>query len=211
MTNRRVPQVHRQLPQSTAPAPRRRFRGSVGRLVHNVAMSPRFIAPSSIEKMAADMLAGEPALVQESEAIDIERFAERLGCEISYVEFSDPRVSARVSPNDDPARPYSIEINANDSYFRRRFSIAHELAHVVLHQEDSRVDWRKPLGAYADKDELYKEVQANMLASSLLIPAERAREAWEDCADVDDFARRFKVSRDAAYWRLNNLDLLSHD
>ncbi|MEB0003697.1 ImmA/IrrE family metallo-endopeptidase [Cryobacterium sp. 10I1] len=177
-------------------------------------MSTRFISPTAIENLAARMRDEAGLLGESSSRVDIRRMAVFFGCEVQDVEFSPDTVSARVKRHDDSARfQYLIQINASDAKPRRRFSIAHELAHVALH-DDQRggtfdfVEDRKPLADYRDPNDLYKEVQANMLAAALLMPRKDVERVWEDVDDIDDLANAFAVSRDSAYFRLNNLGLL---
>lgn len=83
---------------------------------------------------------------------------------------------------------------------RRRSTLSHELAHVVLeHPHDLSLTYDRKCGAGADH-----EAEADWLAAELLIPSEAAfRLAWADAADqfVSD---RFGVSLVYAQWRMNH-------
>lgn len=118
-----------------------------------------------------------------------------------------------------------ILVNASDSTVRQRFTIAHELAHRVLH------DYKTP---HADKGfrlrfrdarssdgSILEEIQANQFAAELLMPEKYVLEAIESEAldydpSTDDnppaeeeklkrIARRFNVSKQAMLIRLSNL------
>jgi IrrE N-terminal-like domain len=94
---------------------------------------------------------------------------------------------------------YSIVVRAQDPWVRKRFTVAHELAHYILHRNmfrDVLVD-----------DALYRsglssqiEAQANGLAADLLMP-------WQLLAKISDLpvaelAARFQVSEEAMRIRL---------
>ena len=192
-------------------------RGNVGEVPYPSSMPRRFISPSVIERIAADVLESSGTLdARDSHRVDIVAVAHSYGARVQYVQFDPPTVSARVSRVGTDSRfTYRIEINASESEVRRRFSIAHELAHVILHDDRDReftfTEFRAPLDSYPDTQELYKEVQANMLGAALLMPQSQVTQFWRKRQDVDDLAGVFEVSRETAFWRLNNLNLLSDE
>lgn len=99
----------------------------------------------------------------------------------------------------------AIYINNNDTPERQRFTIAHEIGHILLHhveQNEYFVDYRNK--------EIYdtKEFEADNFAANLLMPREKSIEIWQRTYDVDDFAKTMKVSRAAASIRLMNLGLI---
>lgn len=107
-----------------------------------------------------------------------------------------------------------IVVNAGHHTNRRRFTIAHELAHHILHRDyltnnvhvDKIVLHRDP--SSADGSDL-KEIQANSFAAELLMPeSELSRWSNVDINDdtvVRDLAKRLKVSASALTYRLMNL------
>jgi Zn-dependent peptidase ImmA (M78 family) len=177
-------------------------------------MTIKYISPLIIEQIAErirkDSLPTQ-ALVDFSE-VDIYLIAYKLGCKIELVDFDPPTVSAKV------LRPesfdgYVIQISRQDTLKRQNFSIAHEIAHIILHDEDKNsgfIEARQSLVDYKP-DELYKEIQANMLAAALLLPEEQVRLAWGSSKSVDDIAEIFNVSKEAACNRLLNLGLLRNE
>lgn len=143
--------------------------------------------------------------IEPSYFIDITELAKSLGCEVFEAEFKDPSVSGLVTRG---PKGEIIKINKDNTEERKRFTIAHELAHVILHQNvATHVDYRKPYSTY-DEDELRKEVQADMLAAAMLMPKELVKQAWKKLNDVNLVATLFRVSRKAATVRLNALGLL---
>lgn len=172
-------------------------------------MATRFISPDTIEELAAQMVSDSGISSHDFNSLDVIQLAQSLGCKVEEVDFDPDTISAKVQKVADGS--YLIQVSRRDSAKRQRFSIAHEISHIVLHDDDEFVEWRKPLSDYDDPDMLYKEVQANMLASALLMPKELVKKVWGETKDIDDLAEAFNVSRSAAYYRLDNLRLLNGD
>ena len=102
---------------------------------------------------------------------------------------------------------FAIYVNAKHSEVRRRFTIAHEIAHYVLH--------RDLIGNGITEDALYRsglsdavEQEANGLAAEILMPRHLVR-AWFDkgLRDPVELASMFEVSQQAMEFRLANLGL----
>lgn len=140
--------------------------------------------------------------------IDVTSLAKNLGCKVKEVVFDNNKIAGTLEINDDDS---TIYVNREDSEERKRFTIAHEIAHFILHKNDgsrSYVDYRQPLEYYKDPIDLKKEVQANMLAAALLMPVELVEKEWKINPDIDDLAQVFHVSRRAVTIRLETLGLL---
>jgi Zn-dependent peptidase ImmA (M78 family) len=97
---------------------------------------------------------------------------------------------------------YAIEVNANHHENRRRFTIAHEIAHFVLHTN--------LIGSELYDDGLYRsglsnrvEAQANRFAQRILMPDHLIQEALSELgSDPRTMARAFGVSEEAMRIRL---------
>jgi Zn-dependent peptidase ImmA (M78 family) len=99
---------------------------------------------------------------------------------------------------------------------RQRFTISHELAHLLLHDgkevrvdNNFRINLRSPESSTAED---FEEIEANAFAAALLMPEDFLREDLKDFVlDVDDphqvqqLARRYGVSAQAMTIRLTNL------
>lgn len=97
----------------------------------------------------------------------------------------------------------TIVVNRDDSIHRKVFTLAHELGHWLLHNEELKEDpnrsivFRIPLGE-ADKDPLEKE--ANCFAANLLVPKELLSQYKNE--DIPTIARIFGVSSDVIGYRI---------
>lgn len=108
----------------------------------------------------------------------------------------------RKDPEHGGESGYAIYTNANHRRTRRRFTIAHELGHYVLHRDE--------IGEGITDDALYRsrlsgplERQANRFAANLLMPWDLVIEATNQGVDsVEELAARFEVSRSAMSVRL---------
>jgi hypothetical protein len=119
-----------------------------------------------------------------------------------------------------------IVVNATHASVRQRFTVAHELAHVLLHKytsphADGRVQVR-----FRDEDSArgsnHEEIEANQFAAELLMPenivrswAERINFDLADDSDdekamtaIESLAKRFQVSVQALSFRIANLAAL---
>jgi Zn-dependent peptidase ImmA (M78 family) len=72
-------------------------------------------------------------------------------------------------------------VNAEHARTRQRFTIAHELGHLVLYAEGT------------DED---SEREADQFAGALLIPRAMLRDAVAETPDLNLLRRRFNVSRE---------------
>lgn len=108
-----------------------------------------------------------------------------------------------------------IMLNSREVPWRRNFSLAHELFHLVT--------WDSRLFAQIYEDEyLWKknEQLANAFAAALLMPQEQTRRRISECvgdskvlkiSDLLALARDFQVSVHALVWRLAGLKILTRD
>ncbi len=111
-----------------------------------------------------------------------------------------------------------IGVNEDHVETRQRFTIAHEIGHLLLHPERSYLDRRLIPSYYRDDKsgtaESLVEIQANQFAADLLMPKSLLRRALgKDGIDLEEedsvsrLAKRFGVSRQALTYRLINLEL----
>jgi len=122
----------------------------------------------------------------------------------------------------EPGEAPIIGVNANNAEVRQRFTVAHELGHLVLHKGKRlvvdravRVNFRDTVSTLATDRE---EMEANAFAAGLLMPAAALNNELHrivggryrsDNEVVDVLAEKFQVSRSAMEFRLINLGMLT--
>ena len=100
-----------------------------------------------------------------------------------------------------------VYVNKADPPVRRRFTMAHEIGHAVLHPGEDILDFRRNIDGPRDP----KEIEANKFAAELLMPEDEFRRAWAvRRADKQRLAVYFGVSVQAATYRADNLGLPSN-
>lgn len=114
-----------------------------------------------------------------------------------------PEVSGQIARM--PNGEYYIAADRYDPEPRRRFTIAHELAHFLLHREaigDGLAESRLHRSRLQNR----MEMEANRLAADILMPYEKLDAAIEAARDhganLTDIAAQFGVSRSALKVRL---------
>ncbi|MBH5336116.1 ImmA/IrrE family metallo-endopeptidase [Streptomyces pactum] len=112
-----------------------------------------------------------------------------------------------------------IGVNKSHSCERRRFTVAHELAHLRLHpgrplilDTGTRVNYRNTVSSMATDRE---EIEANRFAAALLAPETMVRDAvsrtpFQTVEElVSALSKRFELSEIAMTYRLMNLGIIS--
>jgi len=93
-----------------------------------------------------------------------------------------------------------LVFNSSQPYVRRRFSIAHEIGHLILgHKGCQKFDMNS-------KDP--NEVESNIFSAELLMPFEWIKADLKKGLNVNDIAEKYKVSEEAVGWRLFNSNSL---
>jgi Zn-dependent peptidase ImmA (M78 family) len=102
-----------------------------------------------------------------------------------------------------------IEYRASDPPVRQRFTIAHEIGHLLLrHVEQGGEAMRDDSKSFSRKSYDPKEAEANRFAAEILMPADTVRFMIEQSPNpptLKSMARRFEVSELAMQYRLKNL------
>lgn len=158
----------------------------------------------------------------EGNPVPVEEVAETCGASVRY-EHSRGEVSGALYRR---GKAPIIGVNARHSKTRQRFTIAHEIGHLRLHDDEIHIDRRYPVelpGNSARKAPRFfrkqhscratdpKEVEANRFAAALLMPIRflkksvRGLEAPLIEADITRLAGEYKVSVQAMTFRLANL------
>lgn len=148
------------------------------------------------------------------DAVDLERVLKHLGLKLREENFpKKDNVSGAIVKG---ANGAVVVVNAAHHPFRRRFTIAHECGHHVLHGLEMHIDSAKFRDERSATGEDRDEVEANAFAAELLMPEEAVRarvpspiQLVDQGLLVEHLANKvFKVSADAMTWRLMRLGLL---
>jgi hypothetical protein len=143
---------------------------------------------------------------QNEAPVNVTGIAEALGLSVWESNAELPEgVSGKLfrDPFNGGSEGFSIIVRESDPYVRRRFTVAHEIAHFVLH--------RNQVGDSLADDELYRsglstrqEAQANRFAADILMPRNLIdRYMKRFGADAEALASEFKVSAAAMRIRLS--------
>lgn len=152
----------------------------------------------------------------EGNSVDVVKIANDLGISVYTIENGDS-FNAKISFIPDTAK-FEITVNQSHPFTRQRFSIAHELAHYVLHNDDVRqlreLD-RLPVG---HENYSQKEIEADNFAAEILMP-ETVVKSYALSVGVEEggifpkeiltlIAQKFKVSPMMAILRLKKLNYI---
>ncbi|MDE2482150.1 MAG: ImmA/IrrE family metallo-endopeptidase [bacterium] len=144
--------------------------------------------------------------------VDVKQLAKDLGCIVVEHDFeNDNDVSGLLIREADKT---IIAVNQANAEVRKRFTIAHEIGHLVMHpgrpllvDASVRINARTPTAGFATERE---ETEANQFAAALLMPTEEVRDRLKAAHGLSDsaiakMARKFGVSDSAMQFRLVNL------
>lgn len=150
--------------------------------------------------------------------IKIEEIAKKLGLQVTPFGFDDDISGVLVIENGKG----TIGYNQSESRVRRRFTIAHECAHYILHSQESNLFMDKGFNAIfrsshsglTEHTQLL-EKEANTFAAYILMPDELLKREIEKIDfdlgsedDIKNLAKIFDVSAQAMYYRILNSSLL---
>jgi len=138
--------------------------------------------------------------------VKVGELAAELGLKVTRAPLS-PKISGLIQPSDDAPAGFEIKVNKYETPERQRFTVAHEIAHYLLHRND--------IGAGVVDSIMYrsnltsrKETEANRLAADITMPADAvARElrrigGTRDAEAASALAGVFRVSLPAMKVRL---------
>lgn len=150
--------------------------------------------------------------------IDIATLLERIGISSIAKDFSQIEDIAEVERGSILGAAFSsgedlaIFYKSSDTYHRKKFTIAHELAHCCLHCPENvsdHVQYRLQPYFQLSKEELQREKEANIFAGHLLIPADVLLEYYNKMVipSLTELAKIFDVSTSVMAARLDYLEM----
>ena len=139
--------------------------------------------------------------------VNVTAIANDLGVNVWEMHNLPPNISGKIFRDklNGGSSGYSIGVNASEIYTRKRFTVAHEIAHFILHRDQ--------IGDELLDDAMYRsglstreEIQANQLAADILMPAKLIRQLQGmGFTQPSELARYLKVSEPAMRVRLSYL------
>jgi Zn-dependent peptidase ImmA (M78 family) len=145
--------------------------------------------------------------------VEIENIGEKIGINIEEGTFSKNDISGIMKRNGKNGKPI-IVVNTNESNVRKRFTIAHEIGHFILHTNEllhvDTIFKRDSKSALATS---IMEIQANQFAAELLMPTDEltkeTRKLVENGKNAEQIAQelatQYEVSSEAATIKLGNI------
>ncbi|MBS1985597.1 MAG: ImmA/IrrE family metallo-endopeptidase [Bdellovibrionales bacterium] len=146
--------------------------------------------------------------------IDIENLIETCGIKLVKQDFQNTISGAAVIEGSLKV----ISVNRSEAQVRQRFTAAHELGHILLHQ-GKEVEVSYPSATFyrdpkSSTGEHWKEIEANYFASCVLMPKVLLEREIAGLAEnnsslneevIDQLSKKFKVSSQAMCIRLGAL------
>jgi predicted transcriptional regulator len=141
---------------------------------------------------------------QQTPPIDVSALAQTFGINVWEDKNLGPLISGKLflDPVNGGPSGYSIVVNSNEPFVRRRFTVAHEIAHFLLHRNllreglEDDTFYRSKLGSVL-------ETQANSLAADILMPYTLINAAVaQGIKTISGLATLFQVSQDAMKVRM---------
>ena len=164
-----------------------------------------------IEKRALQILKDHKML---EIPVDPLKVAKCLNIRVMNAKFSEPDKSGAVTKR---GGSISIYLNYDDISARKRFTIAHEIGHYILHINaadddieivDTEDNFRSVNYEFQEWDQSKRmEWEANVFAAAILMNEELVRREWEKEKDLKLLAWKFQVSESAMAIRLSNLGI----
>lgn len=134
--------------------------------------------------------------------IDISSLAKKLGLNVYSASFDNNDISGYIKFENEQKNIY---INNTHSIERQRFTVAHEIAHYILHYDLLNREGGTPMFRGGNSNPA--ERQANRLAAAILMPEQKVKQLYQNRKSINDIAQLFWVSYDAMANRISSLGL----
>lgn len=139
--------------------------------------------------------------------VSVGAVAERLKIEVISITLPAD-VSGLIKKMSAEEKVYQIQVNNTDVAVRQRFTVAHELAHYLLHRSQIGTDGITDSILYRSKLSDKTEAEANRLGAAILLPWDKVQNWHNDrygCRPkpdhIDEIAKAFRVSSLAVGFR----------
>lgn len=102
---------------------------------------------------------------------------------------------------------WHIGVNKYEVIGRQRFTLAHELAHLLFHRQILNGKFSEAIKLFRSEENMvHVEMEANAFAADLLMPSDRFRQLWPNNS-LQTMSEIFRVSIYAVEYRAKKLSL----
>jgi hypothetical protein len=98
-----------------------------------------------------------------------------------------------------------VQLNSNDTPARQRFTLYHEIFHVLAHCKANPVLFKKTA---CSREGSFNELLADHFAGIILMPEKWAKEKWAEVKDISQMAAIFDVPKPIVWFALKHLSLI---
>lgn len=136
--------------------------------------------------------------------VNLTRAAEIAGAIIIFQKLPE-KISGLVIEVGNSEYPYIIGVNINKSFNHKRFTIAHEIGHIVLnHLKKQKIMCE--IGLLNSELKINKfEKEANIFASEILVPTDKLKQILSWNLSDNGLSKFFQASKEVIKYRLNQL------
>ena len=97
-----------------------------------------------------------------------------------------------------------VQLNSNDTPARKRFTLYHEIFHILAHCKAAPV-FKK---TSSSPEGSFNELLADHFAAIILMPEKQVRERWAEVKDINQMATIFDVPKPVVWFALKHLSLV---
>lgn len=97
-----------------------------------------------------------------------------------------------------------VQLNSNDTAARQRFTVYHEVFHILAHNRATPV-FKK---TSSSSEGSFNELLADHFAAIILMPENLVKEKWAEVQDMNRMAAIFEVPRPVVWFALKHLSLI---
>ena len=152
--------------------------------------------------------------IKRDRPVDLHELAKDLGLKVNPPSKLDDDIAGMIECDSDES--YTISINESQHLNRQKFTLAHEIAHFLLHRpligdglDDTKAYRSTDAGKYHNRlVGPREETEANKLAAVILMPSHLIDKYQEEgITEASELAKKFQVSEQAMKIRLENRPL----
>lgn len=162
--------------------------------------------PAVLENPIEALTPGQIIAKHQAQApVDVVAIASDLGIKVWAMDSLPPSISGKIfrDPLNGGATGFSIAVNSSHSFVRQRFTVAHEIAHFLLHRKQLESGDLVDDGMYRSGLSSKEETEANRMAADILMPLPLIRSLISaGIRDPQSLASKLQVSLPAMKIRL---------